>query len=381
MTTIYLIRHAEAEGNLYRFAQGQFESSITATGHRQIDFLAERFKDVKIDRLYSSDLRRTQITAGAVTRYHSLDIELDKRLREISLGVCEGMSFGDMRKFDPEQMDFFNNDPGKWHCEGSETFSDCTARMFAAVTEIAEKNEGKTVAVVSHGMAIRSLLAHLFGIKSEDIPKLQHGDNTAVSLLTYENGKFEVVYYNDNSHLPEELSTFSKQMWWREGTGGRDDANLSYAPLDPRENSESYLEYYRSAWLAAHGNLDYYTPDWFLSSAVRHFDDDPGCVVGVYREEELVGILELDSKRGSSQGYGWISLLCIREDLRGEGLGIQPLGYAVFYFRRLGYTSIRLHVSSQNKGAIEFYTRWGFKHIKTEAGAGAPVYLLEKKLN
>lgn len=67
MTTLFLIRHAQAEGNLYRIAQGQFDSYITALGYKQIDALAERFKNVHLDALYSSDLRRTRTTATAIT--------------------------------------------------------------------------------------------------------------------------------------------------------------------------------------------------------------------------------------------------------------------------------------------------------------------------
>ena len=37
MTTIYLIRHAEAEGNLYRIAQGQHDSNLTDRGWRQVE--------------------------------------------------------------------------------------------------------------------------------------------------------------------------------------------------------------------------------------------------------------------------------------------------------------------------------------------------------
>ena len=37
MTTIYVIRHAEAEGNLYRIVQGQHNSFITPRGHRLRD--------------------------------------------------------------------------------------------------------------------------------------------------------------------------------------------------------------------------------------------------------------------------------------------------------------------------------------------------------
>ena len=59
MTTIYLIRHAEAEGNLYRIAQGQHESILTDRGWRQVRALERRFTDVQIDAVYSSDLYRT----------------------------------------------------------------------------------------------------------------------------------------------------------------------------------------------------------------------------------------------------------------------------------------------------------------------------------
>ena len=64
MTKLYLIRHAEAEGNLFRRAQGHWNGKITARGKKQIDALAERFKDVKIDAVYSSDLDRAVETAG-----------------------------------------------------------------------------------------------------------------------------------------------------------------------------------------------------------------------------------------------------------------------------------------------------------------------------
>ena len=56
MTTIYLIRHAEAEGNLYRIAQGQANSSITDQGERQLQALASRIAAITIDAVNASDL-------------------------------------------------------------------------------------------------------------------------------------------------------------------------------------------------------------------------------------------------------------------------------------------------------------------------------------
>ena len=379
MTNIYLIRHAQAEGNLYRIVQGHFDSYITVKGYKQIDALAERFRDVKLDALYSSDLRRTVLTAGAITRYHELPMQKTPRLREICLGVCEGMSFGQMYEYDPQQMDYFNNDPDRWRAEGAETFEECTARMVSVLTQIAEENDGKTVAVVSHGMAIRSFLTHVLGVRSEDIRKLPHGDNTAVSYLHYDGGCFTVEYYNDNSHLPEELSTFAKQTWWRSDSAGLDLSNLSYRPIDPRTDGQIYLEYYAEAWRSAHGSLDRFIPELYLRDACRAAESGSGAIYGVYRAGELIGMLELDLKRGTHAGYGWISLICLKPEWRGKGLGIQPLGYAITRYQALGRRAVRLHVSSENKNAIGFYEHCGFDTLSSEPGAGAPLYLMEKK--
>ena len=84
MTEIYLIRHAQAEGNLYRMMQGHWDGSVTALGLKQIDALAERFRTVHVDALYASDLYRTRLTASAITRYHDLPMQLRPALRAVS---------------------------------------------------------------------------------------------------------------------------------------------------------------------------------------------------------------------------------------------------------------------------------------------------------
>ena len=379
MTKIFLIRHAEAEGNLYRIVQGQMDAAVTGRGERQIDALSERFRDVPLDALYSSDLRRTVTTASAITRYHELPLIKMPELREINLGECEGLSFGDLDHIDPVQMSYFNNDPMRWRAPGAETFAECTDRVYNAILRIAKENPGRTVAVVSHGMAIRSLLAYILGVRSEDIPSLPHGDNTAVSRLTYENGRFSVDYYNDNSHLPPELSTFARQSWWRKESGGADPGNLSYEPLDPNTEGELYKSCYADSWLAVHGDLRGFSAEAYLAAAKEHYADDPRSVLKVYRgEDEFIGVVETDRRRSAGAGIGWISLVYLKEPYRGAGLGIQPLGRAITDYQKLGRRAVRLHVSSENKHAVGFYEHYGFKIIGKEPGAGAPLYLMEK---
>ena len=140
MTSIYLIRHAEAEGNLFRRAQGHWNGKITARGKKQIDALAERFKDVRIDAVYSSDLDRAVETAGAILRGRDVPFKRTPLLREINMGVWEGESWGNITYRWPEQMYNFNNEPERWHVPGCESFDAVQSRMRDCMYELAAEH-------------------------------------------------------------------------------------------------------------------------------------------------------------------------------------------------------------------------------------------------
>lgn len=110
MTTIYLIRHAEAEGNLYRRAHGWYNSTITDRGYRQIAALAKRFADTKFDAVYSSDRFRTMITALSIYKTHGLPLRTVRALREIDVGYWEDTPWAELERTDPEQLAYFSND-------------------------------------------------------------------------------------------------------------------------------------------------------------------------------------------------------------------------------------------------------------------------------
>ena len=86
MTRIYIVRHAEAEGNLYRRIHGQYDSLVTPLGYRQIEALSRRFQDIPVDAVYSSDLYRTRMTAKAIYAPKGLPLHLEPGLREIAMG-------------------------------------------------------------------------------------------------------------------------------------------------------------------------------------------------------------------------------------------------------------------------------------------------------
>ncbi len=380
MTRVYLIRHGEAEGNIYRRAQGQFESALTAKGLRQVDALAERFRGERIDALYSSDLKRTRQTAAAVTKYHDIPMHLDPRLREVALGCWEDVPFGDLQHNSPQQMVYFNNDPARWSVPGSEPFDALTRRICGAVADIAAHHDGETVAVVSHGMAIRALLADTLGAPSAEISRVPHGDTTCVSLLAVEGARITPVWSNTADHLPAALSTFARQSWW-EAPAAEDPNNVWFRRLDPKQYPQTYLAYYEKTWRAVHGDLRGFCAPLSLAAAERHARACPDAIVTIVRPDgTAVGVTELDTERGADEGAGWICLCFVEEAYRRRQLGVQLIGHAVSLFRRLGRSALRLSVFSGNTGAIRFYEEYGFRRIGESDGVAGPLYLMEKEL-
>ena len=118
--------------------------------------------------------------------------------------------------------------------------------MERAVREIALAHPGQTVALFSHGTAIRQFLARAGRIPPEEWGGQPHSENTAVTCLAFNGEDFSLVYQSDSSHVPEELATLGKQQWWRK-SGKAEDVNLWYSPLDPARDWDLYLEARREA--------------------------------------------------------------------------------------------------------------------------------------
>ena len=132
MTNIYLIRHVQAEGNLFRTMQGYWDGEATALGLRQAALLGERFRDVPLDAIYVSDLSRAILTAEALQKHHDLPLHIDKRLREINVGPWEGRFFGDLKHECPGEIKLFLLRADDWKQPGAENYSDVTARVWPA---------------------------------------------------------------------------------------------------------------------------------------------------------------------------------------------------------------------------------------------------------
>ena len=306
MTKIYLVRHAEAEGNLYRILHGQYNSTITPQGYRQLSALKRRFLDIPLDRVYASDLFRAQTTAAALAGPKGLTTILTPGLREIHAGAWEERTWAELARQEPEMNYNFNKAPDLWHAEGSETFAQVRDRFLAALRTIAAENPGRTVACVSHGAALRTLLGTLQGLSLREIGATGHGDNTAVSLLEAEGADIRVVYRDDAGHLPPALSTFAGQGWHK-----------SDKATEP------------GLWFRREGEGD-------LRAML---EDEEAGRIAFHLEPDC---LQIDRYE-------------LEPAFRGKKYGIQPMGQAVQYARDHGRSWVRLTPPPELRGFFEKY--------------------------
>ena len=380
MTTLWLIRHGEAEGNLYRRIHGWYDGSLTAMGFSQLPCLTERFRDVPLAAVYASDLRRAMDTARALSAPRSMLLRVREDLREANMGDWEDLPWGWVERFRPEEYRQLYADPWGWTIPGGESGEETALRLEGALLRIAEKHPGEEVAVVSHGTAIRLLLAKLLGLTPGDVSRVPFCDNTAVARITAEGGVLTLGEYNDNSHLPSALSAFHRDEWWK-NDDGKDGRDLYYLPMDltSREGQETYLRRYRETWIASYGSDRGFTRV-HLDGAKYRQQQDPGTVLEVWQEETPIGTLELAAHQGEDAGYGHIALLHLEEEWRHRGLGVQLLGAAVSYYRAKGRKKLRLRVSEKNETALDFYRRWGFTEEGREQGLYGVSLVMTKEI-
>jgi probable phosphoglycerate mutase len=215
-TKLIIVRHAEAVGNAIREFHGWTDSNITEKGHVQAAQVAERLKSVPIDVIYSSPLKRTMETAKYISKVKGLPIIQRDDLKEINGGLWEGMTWTDLVKVYPEEYTVWEEKPHAHQMPEGESMKGLQQRLINAFSDIIKKEEGKNVCIVTHGTALRTLMCWFLDCGLEDIVKIPWCDNTAVTTVTFENGRFTVELDGDACHLDGESSTIKNQEWYVE---------------------------------------------------------------------------------------------------------------------------------------------------------------------
>ena len=355
MTTVYLIRHGEAEGNVYRRCQGQYDSMLTPRGEKQIEKLADRFDSVSLDQIYASDLYRAYCTAKAIAVRKGMSVEMRPGMREIGMGDWEDKPWAELEHRFSRQFRIWMEEPWNFDKPDSESVLQAGQRAYDCLQEIAAENPEKTIAVVTHGSVIRGILGLTLEIPAQELPKIGWGDNTCVAKLLFSGSKIQVEYKNDASHLPDDLSTM-KVVKWVEKDASRENYQMWFRPIDWSKDSERILAFVRMTGKEMTAEEE---QAYLKQTRLQVLQNPRAACIGMV-ENLPMAFLRLDVLEESDPNTGVIDTMSLMPEYQGKGYGPQMLGECVSVYREMGKQTLSAKVPETDERTLSFLYKNGF---------------------
>lgn len=138
---IYFAAHATTIDNENKIASGWKDVSLSDLGIQQAKEMKEHFKDIKIDLICCSDLKRA-VDSVKLAFGDTIPIIIDNRLRELNYGDFNGKpsKVVESMKLECIEKSFPNG----------ESYKQAMQRIHEFYQELKEKNPDKTLLVVGH---------------------------------------------------------------------------------------------------------------------------------------------------------------------------------------------------------------------------------------
>jgi len=205
-TVITLVRHGESAPAMsatpFPMKDGQGDPELHPEGIIQARRLGVRLaaehREIPIDAIYVTTLRRTHQTAAPLAEAIGVDpIELAD-LREVHLGDWEGGIFRQKeRDGDPIWTEVFAGE--RWDViPGAESSEAFTARIRAGIDRIAAAHPDQRVVSVSHG----GVIGHILHLAAQSRPFAFAGvGNASISEIVVHDGRWILRRFNDTTHL------------------------------------------------------------------------------------------------------------------------------------------------------------------------------------
>jgi alpha-ribazole phosphatase len=155
---LYLIRHGEIEAAAMGKLTGRTDVALSERGVEQARRLAERLSSVRLDAVYSSDLRRACRTAEIIAEHDQAGAQPSAVWREIDMGSWEGRVLSELNDEAPGQLAALFNDPASFEYPGGESFADFATRVRAALDQLLLSHPSGAIALVAHGGVCRAII-------------------------------------------------------------------------------------------------------------------------------------------------------------------------------------------------------------------------------
>ena len=195
MAKLYLIRHGETDYNSELRFQGQIDIPLNREGIEQAEKVADFFKDIPLQAIYTSTLQRARTTAEIIGNAKGIKPQETDALREMSFGIWENMNSKDIQKnYAKEWKDFFAS-PASTTIPQGESMSEVQKRAYPVVQQILDEHPEGDVAFVVHGGIIRVLICTMLGLDLNRAWHL-HVGNASITCFYYWGRSYTLDYAN-----------------------------------------------------------------------------------------------------------------------------------------------------------------------------------------
>lgn len=196
---IYLIRHGETDFNKQNKEWGQDnELPLNDWGIIQSNKLAERLRNIKFDKLFSSDLKRAVQTSRVISDLCNIEVILDKRLREYNPGEVDPSS----EKWIDKYKELLNSGMSKYDIRpfGGENIWDLIKRTDSFLKDIEKEN--RTIVIISHSGVNAAIINLSQKREKNEFQKIKQ-DNCCINILEFSEGKWKIKVVNDSEHITD----------------------------------------------------------------------------------------------------------------------------------------------------------------------------------
>jgi len=195
-TRIYLIRHGEVEGAGTPRYNGHADVALTERGVSQYYGLRQRLSGLNITACYSSDLSRCAIGAGIICEQFGIEPILKRELRELNIGIWEGMTWAEIIDKYPEGWRSRLADLVNYRVPEGENLLDLAGRALPVIREIIAQHRGEEVLIVGHGGMNRTVLLDAIGALLSSLFNIEQSYGCLNIIDYYEDGKRTVSLLN-----------------------------------------------------------------------------------------------------------------------------------------------------------------------------------------
>jgi broad specificity phosphatase PhoE/predicted kinase len=167
---LHLIRHGETYFNLENRIGG--DSPLTGNGRLQAKALAEYFSKKEIPLIFTSDKKRTIQTAEPIKALQKKCTIIPlAEFDEIDSGICESMSYEEIRREMPDIYKARKKDKYNYIYPEGEGYATMKQRIDRGVNKVLYlSGTSKNIMIIGHRAANRMILSHFLFRREEDVP-------------------------------------------------------------------------------------------------------------------------------------------------------------------------------------------------------------------